>query len=69
MPQLIVLAVAGAGLLAGYKWLSRKLADQAEAERVRAQAEAVASGEADAPKEMGSLVWDAESKAYRPGQQ
>ena len=65
MPQLIVLAIAGAGLLAGYKWISKKVADHTEAERLRAEAERQA-GEAAGAKEMGQLVWDAEAQAYRP---
>ncbi len=65
MPQLIVLAVAGAGLLAGYKWVSRKVAKHLEAaEQMRAEA-ARAAAEAGV-KEMGALEWDAEAEAYRP---
>ena len=60
MPQLIVLAVAGAGLLAGYKWVSKKVSAHMEAaEAARHAAEA-------GPKEMGALEWDAETQAYRP---
>lgn len=63
MPQVIVIALAGAGVVAGYKWLSRKLAELSEAELARAEAERSAAA---APKEMGRLVWDDETQAYRP---
>lgn len=66
MPQLVVLALAGAGLLAGYKWLSKKIEAQMNAEPVRETAEASAPG---APKEMGALEWDGEAKVYRPVKQ
>ena len=65
MPQLIVLAVAGAGLIAGYKWVSKKVAAHMEAaEQMRAEA-ARQAAEAG-PKEMGALEWDADAQAYRP---
>lgn len=63
MPQLIALALAGAGLAAGYKWVSRKVNEHMAAERARAEA---ARREAEGPKEMGALEWDAEVQAYRP---
>ncbi len=63
MPQLIAIAIAGAGILAGYKWMSRKATEYAEA--VRAETEARAHA-ANAPKEMGQLEWDEHSQAYRP---
>jgi hypothetical protein len=64
MPQLIALAIAGAGLYAGYRWVSRKLA----AERAAATAEAErrarpADGE---PRDLGRLAWDEAARAYRP---
>jgi len=59
MPQLLVLVVAGAGLVAGYKWLSKKVTEHIDA--LEAQAEA-----ARGPKELGQLEWDAEAQVYRP---
>lgn len=63
MPQLIAIAAAGAGLYAGYRWLQRKLSEQAE---MLARAEAERAQAASAVKEMGRLEWDAEAQAYRP---
>lgn len=62
MPQLIVLAIAGAGLIVGYKWLTRKAAERAAAARVRAEAQEAA----EHPKEMGQLEWDSEAGVYKP---
>lgn len=67
MPPLIVLAIAGAGVYAGYK-LFTKLVEQAatpaksDAEARKAQA-AARAGE---PKDLGGLEWDPQSGAYRP---
>lgn len=66
MPQLIVLAIAGAGLLLGYKWLSRKAAERAEVERVREEAERRNAEVEERPKEMGQLEWDGDAGVYRP---
>lgn len=63
MPHVIALALAGAGLAAGYKWVSKKVSAHLEAERARAEA---AQREAAGPKEMGSLEWDAETGVYKP---
>jgi hypothetical protein len=64
MPQLIALAVAGAGLYAGYKWVSRKVAEMTETERLRA-AEVKAARE-PGTREMGNLVLDPSTGEYRP---
>ena len=66
MPQVIALAIAGAGLLAGYKWLSREfqraMAEvEAGEEMQRQQAQA-----AVLPKDLGALEWDADAGVYRP---
>jgi hypothetical protein len=67
MPQVIVLVVAGAGLYAGYKWISRVLSDTQESLR-RAESE-VLRREAAArggPKDLGTLEYDPQSGVYRP---
>ena len=70
MPQLIALALAGAGLYVGYRWLARELqratqaAAQARAERERQAAEVTG-----APKDLGALVWDEKAGVYRPSRQ
>jgi len=70
MPQVIALLLAGAGAYAGYRWVSREVrralatAQKAE-EGLRRQAANVSG----APKDLGSLEWDAEAGVYRPSKQ
>lgn len=61
MPQLIALALIGAGAYAGYKYLTRQT--QHMAEPPGGQADAAAH---DGPQHRGELVWDAEAGVYRP---
>ena len=67
MPQLVVLALLGAGAVAGYRWFSRALnaandaAVQAEAEMQRAAAQA-----SHQPKDLGKLELDPVNGVYRP---
>lgn len=66
MPQ-IVLLIAGAGLLAGARWIAREMqARAAEAERATAEAHRRAADAARGPKDLGALEWDAEAHVYRP---
>ena len=66
MPQ-IVLFIAGAGLLAGARWIVREIQSRAaEAEHAAAEAHRRASEAAMGPKDLGSLEWDAEASVYRP---
>jgi len=61
MPQFIILAIAGAGLYAGYKLLARQLTSAARAtEDIKRRASA------SAPKDLGTLEFDAETNVYRP---
>ncbi len=70
MPQVIALLLAGAGVYAGYRWISREVrralttAQEAQ-EELRRQA----AGASGAPKDLGSLEWDAEAGVYRPSKQ
>jgi hypothetical protein len=65
MPQLIALALIGAGAVAGYRWVAKQMAaarvaaEQAEAELRRAAAGA-------APKDLGRLELDSASGVYKP---
>jgi hypothetical protein len=69
MPQLVVLALIGAGLYAGYKWLSRELRRAAEAaERAREELQRRAAEAAGGPKDLGRLEWDEKAGVYRPAQ-
>ncbi len=67
MPQVIALMIAGAGLYAGFKWVSRALSDAQEAlKRGEAEAkrrEAMAQG---GPKDLGALDYDPQTGVYRP---
>lgn len=70
MPQVIALVLAGAGLYAGYRWVSREVrralaaAEEAQ-EELRTQAAKVSG----MPKDLGSLEWDEETGVYRPSKQ
>lgn len=70
MPPLIALALAGAGVYAGYKFFS-KLMEQAQtpaksdAERWKKEA-ATAAARKGEPKDLGGLEWDEKLGAYRP---
>jgi hypothetical protein len=61
MPQLVLIALAGASVLAGYRWVKRQIA----AEAARASKEA-AETTAGAMRDLGPLTWDEASGAYRP---
>ncbi|MDQ8699394.1 hypothetical protein [Hyphomicrobium sp. LHD-15] len=67
MPHVFALVIAGAGLYAGYKWVSRQVAQMQDAVR-RQEADlrdAVARGRG-APKDLGTLELDPKSGVYRP---
>ena len=67
MPQVIVLLLAGVGLYAGYRWVTREVrraiavAQEAQEELSDRAAEA-----AGAPRDLGTLEWDEEARVYRP---
>ncbi len=67
MPQVLALIAAGAGLYAGYKWVSRVLAEAQQTARVREaelrDAVARARGE---PKDLGALDLDPATGVYKP---
>jgi hypothetical protein len=66
MPQLVILALVGAGLYAGYRWFTRSTREWA-AEVRRAEDELrrrVAGGALE--KDMGRLEYDPVSGVYRP---
>lgn len=66
MPQVLLLIAAGAGLYAGYKWLSKELQGAvAEAERMAEQASARKEASVE-PKDLGALELDASTGVYRP---
>lgn len=59
MPQIVVLAVAGAVAYAGYKWFAKQNARSAQ--KVRAQAK-----DEIQPRDLGELYWDEAAGVYRP---
>jgi len=66
MPQLIVLALVGAGLYAGYRWFSRTTKEvTAQIRRAEDELLRKASGTA-LEKDMGVLEYDPASGVYRP---
>jgi hypothetical protein len=65
MPQLIALALIGAGLYAGYRWVVRTKASLAEMRRAEDELRRRAAGGA-LEKDMGALEYDNASGVYRP---
>lgn len=61
MPQLIAIALIGAGAYAGYRYLSRQMQRMAEPDGGHD-----AAGVPEGPQRRGELVWDAEAGVYRP---
>lgn len=70
MPQVLALVIAGAGLYAGYKWVSRLVADAQQTARVREAElrEAMAQRGRGTPKDLGTLELDPASGVYKPRQ-
>ena len=68
MPQLVVLALVGAGLYVGYRWLTRSARElAAEVRRAEDELRARTAGAA-IEKDMGRLEYDPASGVYRPTQ-
>lgn len=65
MPQLIALALVGAGLYAGYRWFSR-VNKQVTAQIRRTEEELRRRAGAVLEKDMGELEYDPASGVYRP---
>ncbi len=70
MPQVIALVLAGAGLYAGYRWVSREVRRAlAAAEEAQEELRTRAAKVSGMPKDLGSLEWDEETGVYRPSKQ
>lgn len=65
MPQVIALALLGAGLYAGYRWFARAASDFG-AEMRRAEDEMGQKAAARIEKDLGPLEFDPASGVYRP---
>jgi hypothetical protein len=67
LPQLIALAVLGAGALAGYRWVVKQVsAAKDAADAAEAQLRQAAGQRADTPRDLGQLEWDEVSQVYKP---
>lgn len=65
MPQVIALALLGAGLYAGYRWFARTAGDiGAEMRRTEDELAQEAAGRIE--KDLGALEFDPTSGVYRP---
>ena len=65
MPQVIALALLGAGLYAGYRWFTRT-AREIGAEMSRAEDELQQQATGRIEKDLGALEYDPASGVYRP---
>ena len=66
-PQLLVLAVAGAGLYAGYKLFGRvKGAVQEEMRKAEEKIRHAAQDAVNSPRDLGSLIYDEKTGTYVP---
>ncbi len=67
MPQVVAAVLIGAGIAAGVKWIAKEMARAADAARV-AHDEVTRRREPAqvAPKDLGTLEWDAKAGVYRP---
>jgi predicted negative regulator of RcsB-dependent stress response len=67
LPQLIALAVLGAGALAGYRWVAKQVnAAKAAADAAEIQLRKAADQKAGGPRDLGQLEWDEVSQVYKP---
>jgi predicted negative regulator of RcsB-dependent stress response len=67
LPQLIALAVLGAGALAGYRWVAKQVSAAKEAaDAAEAQLRKAADQQAGGPRDLGQLEWDEVSQVYKP---
>ena len=61
MPQIIVLAIAGAGLYVGFRWARKQLRGATEKAAAQEQRE-----KAVGPRDLGTLERDPATGVYRP---
>ena len=65
MPQVVAAVLIGPGIAAGVKWLAKEMARAAEAARA-AHEDLGRRRVTAAPKDLGTLEWDAKAGVYRP---
>ena len=66
MPPVVAAVLVGAGVFAGVKWISRKMARVAQAARLAREELSRDQRVATVPKDLGTLEWDAAAGVYRP---
>jgi len=66
MPQVVAAVLIGAGLAAGVKWLAKEMARAAQAARLADDKPKSRKPVMAAPKDLGTLEFDAEAGVYRP---
>ena len=65
MPHMIALALLGAGVYAGYRWLKRTVHEiEAQMRRTEVELRQKATGRIE--KDMGTLEYDLVSGVYKP---
>ncbi len=62
MPPFIALAIAGVGIYAGFKWVTREWQRAASEHGV----DAAGADARHVPKDLGTLEWDASTGVYKP---
>ena len=67
MPHVMFAVLVGAGIGAGMKWLAREMARTTAAARMAHDQMSRQSPLKVAPKDLGTLEWDADAGVYRPG--
>jgi hypothetical protein len=66
MPQVIALALLGAGLYAGYRWMRRATRELADRMRHTEEALRQEAGAGRIEKNLGALEYDPAAGVYRP---
>lgn len=67
MPQLIAIAIVGAGVYAGYRWVRGQVSRaQDSARTAEAEVRRRAAERAGQPRDLGTLEYDATTGEYRP---
>ncbi len=67
MPHVVAAVIVGAGFAAGLTWVAKELKRAAQAARDAGDRLQPQPHMVRVPKDLGTLVWDAEAGVYRPG--
>jgi hypothetical protein len=66
MPQIVAAVLIGAGIAAGVKWIAKEVAKAAHETRLASEDLSRHEPVGVTPRDLGVLVYDAESGVYRP---